>query len=122
MQQQLEATKAEKEIVLAKAKQAVDELTAQLAKTRSAREKDLVRKMSKQEEVINNFKQQQKIDLEVKNFLAERVQQLEQPDGFTLELATLQGQVAMLKGDNVDLEESAAKAAKQASVLRHQVW
>merc|ERR1712070_166744 len=77
---QIERLQAEKETVLSKAKQAVEELTSQLAKTRSAREKELERKVSSCEDVINNLKQQGAIDLQVKNFLAERVQELEAPE------------------------------------------
>lgn len=122
LRQELEALQAEKETVQARARQAVDELTAQLAKTRAAREKELERKMKKQEEQLNNFKQQARIDLEVKNFLAERVRQLEEPEGFATELATLQGKVTHLSGENANLEETTQKATQEASRLRQQVY
>lgn len=83
--QLVEKLKVEKEVVLEKAKQAVDELTSQLAKTRSAREKELeryrsfmvwavrhltppvihTRKLRTTEEAINNLRQQAAIDLQV---------------------------------------------------------
>ena len=69
LRKQVEKLTREKEEVLEKAKQAVEELTGQLARTRSAREKDLQRRVTTCEEAINNLKQQAAIDLQVSNAL-----------------------------------------------------
>jgi len=145
----------EKGEVLEKAKQAVDELTSQLARTRSAREKDLQRRVTTCEEAINNLKQQATIDLQatptcraherrllcgccvaaltnavlcavlyavqVKNFLAERVQQLETPNGFESEMESIKMQLQLLEGENATSKEESARAAKLVRDLQDQV-
>ena len=63
---QVDKLKAEKAMVLEQAKQAVDDLTSQLARTRSAREKELLRELNACKEANNNLKQQAAIDLQVK--------------------------------------------------------
>jgi len=121
LQQRVEQLTQEKDMVLEKAKQAVDELTNQLSKTRSAREKELERKATMCEEVINNLKQQAAIDLQVKNFLAERVQELEAPEGFPTELTHLQSQLTMVSVDKATLEEVSRHAEEQVKILQEQV-
>ena len=59
--------------------------------------------------------------IQVKNFLAERVQELEAPDGFAGELSSLQGNVSILQGDNATLEEHASRASRQVQELQDQV-
>lgn len=58
----------------------------------------------------------------MKNFLAERVQELEAPDGFAKELGVLQGTLSILQGEKATLEEEASSSKKQVQVLQQEVW
>ena len=59
--------------------------------------------------------------VQVKNFLAERVQQLESPDGFESEMATIKTQLTILEGENATFAEESARSAKLVRELQDQV-
>eukprot|EP00656_Telonema_subtile_P002242 TRINITY_DN10978_c0_g1_i1.p2 TRINITY_DN10978_c0_g1~~TRINITY_DN10978_c0_g1_i1.p2 ORF type:complete len:243 (+),score=81.21 TRINITY_DN10978_c0_g1_i1:168-896(+) len=82
-----------------RARKAVDDLTAQLNKTRSARESQLATELINAREALNNLTQQAAIDANVKAFLADRNRELEQPDGLEHQLAALRSKIVTLEAD-----------------------
>lgn len=58
--------------------------------------------------------------VQVKNFLAERVQQLETPNGFESEMESIKMQLQLLEGENATSKEESARAAKLVMDLQDQ--
>ena len=58
--------------------------------------------------------------MQVKNFLAERVQQLESPDGFESEMETIKTQLTILQGENATFAEESTRSASLVKELQDQ--